>query len=119
MPTGLSMPHDTSNGRLVLTDGEVQLAKIIMIAAGPRPNENPWNRAGVNIRVFGANDSATRASIRLGIGDHFKLLESMKRARLVSVTFSEQDDGGTLAVTVVYRDLSTSATKTATIAIGG
>lgn len=114
MSAGLAMPHDVRNGRLTLSDGVVQLRKIIMIAAGPSENKNPWNNAGSETEPFGLGDAAKRAAIRRSLEAHFLRLKRAGRARLEGITFN--DDGeGELEVYVKWRDLVRGAEEDAQI----
>jgi len=100
---GLALPHKIINGRLQLEDGEDQLLKVIMIAAGARENQNPWNKAGIETDPFLLNDPTTRAKINRGLEEHFSRLERAGRASKKSIRFRQEES--TLWVDVVYLDL--------------
>lgn len=112
---GLAMPHKIINGKLQLEDGAQQLAKVIMIAVGPRNNTNPWNEAGIDAAPFRLNDVATRALIRNGIERHFTRLERAGRAVLESMEFVQEE--AVLSVELRYKDLVRNKKATATLPV--
>jgi hypothetical protein len=103
MPTGLAKPSKIVHGKLTLSSGAVQLGKIIMIAAGPQENTNPWNTAGSRARPFVLNDRYTQLEYRQDIERHFRRLERESRARLIDLTFRQEDD--VLYVDLEYLDI--------------
>lgn len=103
MATGIDMPYRIVNGRTALSTGARQLAKIIMIAAGPARSTNPWNNAGSDVDLFELDDGPARAKIRRGLNRHFARLEYAGRARLESVSFSSSE--GVLSIEIRYTDM--------------
>lgn len=112
---GLAMPHKIINGKLQLEVGAKQLAKVIMIAVGPRNSTNPWNVAGIQAAPFGLNNTATKTRIRSDIERHFSRLERTGRARLETMEFVQEEE--LLSVSIRYRDLVRGKTETATIPV--
>jgi hypothetical protein len=113
--SGIRMPTQTQNGRLLLSSTEQeQLKKIIMIAAGPRESTNPWCRAGTDIKPFSLDGPRVRADIRRGLQVHFDRLERAKRARLANIRFSSGGIG-VLNVEITYDDLIANSREVLTI----
>jgi hypothetical protein len=116
MPAGLALPHKVIRGALQLSDDVEQTGKVIMIACGPRNNENPWNGAGIEVEPFDIDGKATRARIEHGVRGHFIRLKLLRRAELRSIEFKPQDDD--LEVRITYFDIVRSRRAVATYLVG-
>lgn len=122
MATGLAVPFQTKQGRLVRLTGEDQLRKIILLSLSDCESSNPFQDLGIGIQaIFNVDGPEVRFSVANRIQAAFKRLNTQGRATLspgypkFEVNRSQQE----LVVYVRYINIETTTTNEMAIVYGG
>ena len=110
MATGVKLPIEVRNGRIVLESGKAQLRKLIMLKLSDGESINPFLSYGIKPPVFSLNDQATQGLVRDQVTTHFDELSKQGRAELSALAFERQ--GEELLMLVEYLDLKFGTTET-------
>lgn len=112
MATGIKLPLEAKNGRLVLLSGDDYIEQLIFAALGDNETENPFQDIGLGeFMIFGINDSYTAGEIRERVRRVFESLEADQLAKLGSddkaITFEKEIGTGRLKMFLTYINLET------------
>lgn len=116
--TGISLPFAADkNGRLVLSSGEVQLSKVILLNLSDCDSRNPFQDLGLgNDFIFGMNDEAIQAELRRRINLLFRRLQLKERARLLQPpVFTVLSETQELDCTIVYLNMEENKEEDVTV----
>ena len=105
MATGIRIPVQAGRGRVLLSSGAEQTAKIITLSVLEAGSTNPFLRPGIDAPLFQPTTTGTTALLRRRIEERFRRLKVDRRAELVDLTFRVGDEEGELVMDLTYRDL--------------